>query len=393
MYLFSNLKTECCGCKVCQDVCPTKCISFKEDEESFIYPYRDINRCIECNLCVSVCPFASDVKKNIPNNQKVGVHKNIDTIYRSSSGGAFSAICEQLTLREYKVYGVKLDNNLKCVYDNSENNEIGWQKFRKSKYIQADTNHVYLDVMSDLQDERNVLFAGLPCQNAALLLFLGKKDIKTNNLLVIDILCHGVVSQKLFDSYINELESDNKGKVTGFVFRNKAPIDGKVNSRSVEVNYENGTTAIYGIANSAYLKGYHNRLFYRPSCYYCPFANVKRVSDITLADAWGIEKVYPEWNSLAGVSLILANTKKGVELLNELSDNNMCLRDVELSWAIAGNDTLRCPTHLHPKRKKFFVMWKKKGFSNAVKRYAIPRLPQRVVNRMIRYLKNNLFNK
>lgn len=386
MYLFDKIKENCSGCRACEAVCPTNCISFKEDEETFIYPLRDTSKCIDCHLCETVCPISSEVERHRPIDQKVGIHKCSEIVFQSSSGGAFSAICELLVPAGYKVYGVKLDDNLKCVFSGTEDVE-GCQSFRKSKYIQADTNDIYRRIQQDLQEGKKVLFTGLPCQNAALKLYLNKKKIEAKNLIAVDILCHGVVSQGIFDKYLEELSSTKGSKVVGYIFRNKHKIDGKVNTRSVEVTYADGSLSYYGISDTAYLRGYHVRLFYRPSCYQCPYANDNRVGDITLADAWGIEKRYSDWNSLAGVSLLLANTEKGKIILQKLCAYNMDLREIELEWAIAGNDTLRGPTKMHPNRHRFFKQWRKNGFSRTVNRYAFPPLPRRVMNRLIRNIK------
>lgn len=386
MYLFDDIKENCCGCKACESICPTNCICFNEDNETFIYPRRDSSKCIDCHLCEAVCPITSEVERHRPIDQKVGVHNSSEILYHSSSGGAFSAIYQLLVPAGYKVYGVILDDNLKCVFGDSEDAE-GCRLFRKSKYIQADTNDIYRKIRQDLLEEKKVLFTGLPCQNAALKLYLNKMKVETENLIEVDILCHGVVSQGLFDSYLEELSKSNGSKVVGYVFRNKHEINGTVNSRSVEVTYADGSVSYYGIDNTAYLRGYHARLFYRPSCYKCPFANANRVGDITLADAWGIEKRYSDWNSLSGVSLLLANTGRGKGILRKLGVRNMNLREIELEWAIAGNDTLREPTHLHPCRNKFFNSWHKYGFTTAVLRNVNPSLPIRIYRKILKTTK------
>lgn len=347
MYLFNNIKTNCCGCKVCASICPKGCITFETDQESFVYPKRDLSKCIECHLCVDVCPMQTKVKRNVPITQMVGIHKNKDVLYHSSSGGAFTAISEQLLSLNYNIYGVKLDDDLKCIYSKA-NSFDSFKSFRKSKYIQAETKGVYEQVSKDLLSGESVYFTGVPCQIAALRLFLNKKKVSSDRLITTDILCHGVVSQGLFDSYIDELSKNADSKVTGYTFRNKKSVNGTVNSRTVEVQYANGDVAYYDMNNTGYLLGYHTRLFYRPSCYHCPFANTKRTGDLTLADAWGIEKRYPDFDSLSGVSLIMANTEIGSKLLYTIKKDCMDLRDIELDWAVSGNDTLREPTHINP---------------------------------------------
>lgn len=386
MYLFSNNKTECCGCKACEAICPSSCITFSEDEESFVYPVRDLIQCTECHLCERVCPNSAAVDRHKPRQSKVAVHKSNEAIDNSSSGGAFTAICENLLPLNYKIYGAKLDAHLNCIFDDSDHSN-GYEVFRKSKYFQSDTNGVYQKILNDLKKSRKVLFSGLPCQNAALVLYLKNKRISTDNIILIDILCHGVASQAMFDSYINEISEAYGKTVQAVIFRNKKPINGQIDSRSIEVVFNDDSSKVLGIADCSYLLGYHTRLFYRQSCYKCPFADTKRVGDVTLADAWGIEDRYPEWDSRSGVSMIFANTSKGEKLLESISTSNMESKDIELAWAISRNDTLRGATEMHPKRNKFFKSWKKQGFSMAVKKYAIPSLYHRIINRALRIVK------
>lgn len=57
--LFKN-KENCCGCGACYSVCPKSAITMQEDEEGFLYPIIEDQKCIQCKKCLSVCAFKSD---------------------------------------------------------------------------------------------------------------------------------------------------------------------------------------------------------------------------------------------------------------------------------------------------------------------------------------------
>lgn len=368
MYLLSEKQTSCMGCGACVDICPKKCISMIEDKEGFLYPkvLRDV--CIECHLCEKVCPINYSVDQVSKEEVvKVGIHRNEKIIKKSSSGGAFTAIMKTVLEKGYEIWGVKFDENWKVVHD------LGGtlkecESFQKSKYILSDTNHCFSKIEKQLKSGQKILFSGTPCQCAALKNYLNLKRTNQDGLVVIDIICHGAPNQGIFNAYIEEQEKIEKAQILSYEFRNKEPIRNEINSRSARIQFSNGTNKIVTFANDPFLKGYYTRLFYRPSCGQCKFAQPNRVSDLTIGDAWGVEKIYSDLNPLIGVSLLIANSSKGVRLL-ECIENDFELCSATKEWAIKANAQLRKPTEMHKGRKKFFKLYKK-GFSKAVRKSA-----------------------
>lgn len=53
----------CCGCEACKNICPQNCIEMLEDEEGFIYPQVDKEKCINCGLCERVCQYKNNVSE------------------------------------------------------------------------------------------------------------------------------------------------------------------------------------------------------------------------------------------------------------------------------------------------------------------------------------------
>jgi len=376
----------CNACRACKEICPVNAIEMREEEDTFFYPCINKEKCIKCNKCDEVCPIGYEKFFDSNNIQaKVGRHKEDNVIYKSSSGGAFTALFQLFMRRNAIVYGVKFDNNHKVLLDYAIDKE-GCEEFRKSKYIQADTNGCFEKINQQLKS-RQILFSGTPCQVAALNNYLSVKKRSTDNLTTVAILCHGVVSQKLFDIYISEMERHEKSRIERYQFRCKDTIP--VNSRLSSVVLKNKKIKILGRSDDPYLRGFYQRLFYRESCYSCEFARPDRVADITIFDAWNIDQIDKNYNPDFGTSVLMSATEKGDVVIDQI-DEFMNLKTVSKEWALDSQKILKQPSKLNPKRELFFLLLYQNGFHKAVfdcikkskKEQLFSLLPQIIKNRI-----------
>lgn len=388
-FLDSKIKEMCCGCQACEMICPTKCISMYEDSEGFKYPKKNEELCIDCGLCEKVCPFVQKEKIDHLESEDFtkayfAINKDEDTLFKSASGGVFTAVADSYCKRDFIIFGVQFDDTTNVIHSYTDSLEDA-KKYKKSKYVQSDINKSYQDAEKFLKLGKKVLFTGTPCQIAGLRLYLRKEY---ENLFCLDLVCHGVPNQSIFDKYIGYIEDRYSGKITDFQFRHKTEDKlGKWNSRNVKIKV-GAKEVIINSQIDKYLKGYHSGLFYRPSCYNCEYAEHNRISDITMADFWGVEQLFEE-DVHKGVSVILVNTVKGQNILNELN-KTMDLREVDLEYVIKSNAQLNRPAASHPKRELFFELIDDVGFAAAVdtcipkppliKRVASKILPQKVKN-------------
>jgi len=355
----------CCGCDACVDICPKKCIEMKPDALGFMYPETNKEKCINCGLCEKVCPSVHGITHgHVRTTIFAGVNKDKNTLFNSSSGGAFSSIYSYFLGQGDLVYGVRYGENFSVQYDWADSLE-GCEQFRKSKYILSNTNHCFSKIEEQLKNGKRVLFSGTPCHCSALRNYLEIKKIPLNNIFIIDIICHGAPSQQIFDSYVRESNEMKNVKISTYKFRNKIPYYGSVNSRTAEISYSNEKTVVVDITTDPFLRGYYERLFYRDSCGECRYASPDRISDITIGDAWHIEKQYPEWDSNAGVSLILMNTERARSIGKSIF-KDMELKETTLDWALENNNQLKEPTTMSDKRDLFFECYPKDGFYDAV---------------------------
>ncbi len=321
-YFLSADKFECYGCTLCRDICPVGAITMNEDAEGFSYPVIDKEKCINCKLCEKKCIYRNnDNLSDLLSKPKVyaAINKNKDALMKSASGGMFTPLYESIIKDGGCVVGVKYDSNMNVVYDIAETLEE-CKKFRGSKYVAPILGTGLREIIKEKLDNGvKVLFSGNPCQVAALKNYLGKKY---DNLFLVEIICHGVPSPKIFRKYISYLENKYESKVTNFEFRNKK---NGWSTPTIKVSFENSNElfeiARYNNFNRAFL----NNAICRPSCYNCEFTGNTTNSDIVIGDYWGIEKVMPELNKAnTGISLLMINTEKGIKMFDEIKDNLDC---------------------------------------------------------------------
>ena len=356
-----DIKTEyrqnCCGCSACAQICPQKCIEMQEDDEGFAYPRVNLDRCVDCKLCEKVCPIIQ--KPNFcvhgsTNKPKAfgGWHKDDAVRFDSSSGGAFTLFAEYILSQNGIVYGCTLNEDFRAKH-------IGVKKIsdlyrlRGSKYVQSNINGVYTEIREWLEQGRAVLFTGTPCQAAGLHSFL---QHKYDNLYVVDFICHGVPSPKVFCSYIKFLEEKAGNKIISFKFRCK---DHGWNPTGLQLGTRTETETGKFIRFSpgwhdAYMNGFLDDIYLRPSCYSCEFKCMsKYYSDITIADFWGVNKVDPKLFDGKGTSLVLLNSTQGEKIFFNVSDK-FFYRECDFDRAIKRNQSLIKSAGWNSRREQFF---------------------------------------
>ena len=224
---------------------------------------------------------------------------------KSRSGGVFAAVSDKVIEAGGVVYGCALDEHFHAFHCRATTKEER-DLFRGSKYVQSEMRDAMKLAMEDLKAGKLVLFSGTPCQIA------GMKGIcpqeYRENLLCMDIVCHGVPSPAVWDSYKEYMQKKYHGKITEVDFRNKRKHGWWDHVESVKIHGLEVDSQIY--KNLFYE---HNIL--RECCYECPYKNLERQGDITIADAWGIAKAAPAFDDNHGVSLVLSNTAKGQQWL------------------------------------------------------------------------------
>lgn len=314
-------KRKCCGCSACVQACPQKCISFNPDKHGFKYPIVDTSSCVNCGLCVNVCPEIHNYGERIP-LKSFGIHKNDQhEIEKSSSAGVFYLLSSEIIKRGGVVFGARYKDSYQGVCHDYTDSIDGLVKFQQSKYVESDINEAFSKCLSFLKVGRQVLFSGTPCQICGLKNFL-KNDF--DNLLTVDLICHGVPSQLVWKEYINQIVQNLSADLTDIAdidFRDRR--DGWLDfGTSIKVIEDGKEKDFYqSFRESPYFEGFMRNLFIRSSCFDCPVKLGSSGADITLGDFWGIKKICPTMDTRNSVAIALGNTVKGTNAIESLSLN------------------------------------------------------------------------
>lgn len=304
------------------------------------------------------------------------VVKHVEDFIRiqSRSGGIFTALTDIILQNEGIVYGCRLDDDFIAYHDRADTAD-GRNQFRGSKYIQSNLHNTFKMVKEDLENDKWVLFSGTSCQIMGLKSYCG--DSLSRKLYCVDIICHGVPSPKVWKDYLKYCENKYAGKVTQVEFINKRKFGWKAHKETIWVdNVEHDSTIFTHLFRD------HNIL--RPACFECPYKSVEHPGDITIGDAWGVDKANPEFNDNNGVSLVIINTDKGKELFEQACDK---VDKIKIDLQCYMQDPLIHPYQKPSTRDKFWRDYRKKGFSYIVSHYVELNLVRRGIRKIKRIIK------
>lgn len=363
-----NEKKECCGCNACGDICPQAAISFEVDNEGIWYPKVDKTKCVDCGLCDKACPIINidALKKNDFDRPEcyAAEHKNLEVIFDSTSGGLFSALADEMYKQGGYVGGAVYNEDFSVSsYISNDKNDL--PRLRSSKYVQSDARGLFKRIKDLLIDDNEVLICGAPCQMAALRAFLGKDY---ENLMIIDFVCLGINSPKVWQSYLKSYEERYGSKVVYVKSKSKEYGWRNLTQKTI---LENGEEIFETKDNNSYTKGYvGTHLYCRPSCYDCQFKGFPRISDITLADFWGIEKYNSNMDKNIGTSLVLINSEKGKRYF-ERTKKRINFIPMPFETILQGNRALTKPLTASGKdRSAFFQDIDTLPFDDVIKKYS-----------------------
>lgn len=329
-------KKHCFGCGACADVCSAGAITMKPDAEGFLYPVVDEAACASCGLCEGICPGLTPAEAL--DGQAYALRCNDQSLLqKSSSGGAFSLLAQQVLASGGLVCGAVFDEGFTVRHVISE--DIA--PMRKSKYVQSDMTQVYGAVEQALAAGKQVLFTGTPCQCDA----MHRRFEEKKGLVLAALICRGVQSPELWREYTAYLAGD--GKLEAYCFRDKRlKNDGHTVSCTVS-----GQERAVSMGNDPFNRLYMKCLTFRPSCYSCPYTRWELPFDLTIGDFWGVEKVYPELADGMGTSLVIARTEAGKALLEGLREQALVK---EVSREAAMQPALREPARETMLRKLLY---------------------------------------
>ena len=352
----------CTGCGVCFAVCPCKCITMERNEEGFLYPQKN-DLCINCGLCVKKCPRINKIKTSTTVKKRAfaAVSKDSRIWRRSASGGAFTEICRIWNTEKSVFIGAAWDG-FRVVHKAVDFSNL--TQLNKSKYLASELENIFYKIRDYLSNGYKVVFSGLPCQVAGSRKYLNRDY---DNLLLIDLICHGVGSPSVFVDCIKITEMDIDCKIDSYEFRYK----GKVFTQDHIQKITSGKRKIL-LENDRYMQLFTKQHCLRKSCgKNCIYRTKERMGDITIGDFKGLTKVFPNLiGSKKNYSTIVVNTKKGQKIIESLKDN-MDLLQCSIEDIENYNPLFARHTFFSEKRDDFFDAYKKDRYES-IKSWTVP---------------------
>jgi len=326
------------------------------DKEGFLYP-EITDGCVQCGHCAHVCPV---LKQREPRTapQVFAVWNRDPAVRReSTSGGAFSALAAYVLEGGGVVFGAALDNDLRVVHTAVKNvHEL--HRLRGSKPVQSDMGDAYQQVRLYLDQGRQVLFSGTPCQVDGLYRYLGEHP---ERLLTCDVACRGVCSPGVWERLVKSMAYVKQRRPVSVEFCGK--IDGD-RERRFRVKFEGGGRYDAPVGKCELGRGITRRLFMRPACHNCPYASTDRPGDLTLGD-FGTGGFTAE-EKKNGVSMLLINTAKGAQTFDVLPLER---EHRTLEEAVSCCRALREPVKAPAEREQFFRAMEQMPFQQVRNRF------------------------
>lgn len=351
---------QCFGCCACYNCCPTSAISIKEDNWGNIIPNIDSNKCIDCGLCKKVCPAINNSEFRKPKYAYAAISKDDETYTTATSGGIATTMSKFIINENGVVYGAAFVNNTAELRHIRVDSIEGLEKLKGSKYVQSNIGLSFKQIKKDLDNNKEVLFIGTPCQVDGLIKFLNKDY---QNLVTVNLICHGVPANRLLVEHLKYiLKTDNCFQNLSFRNNNEYILEVKTKNKK---EYKN---VFY---NDLFFLGFMRKMFFRNSCYNCKYAQPNRVGDITIGDFWGFDNTKPfPVVAKNGLSVILLNTDKGVNFFSRV-DKDLIFQKRSIEEAIKVNAQLNHPSTKSHKFNIFRKLYLKYGFEKAAKKTLI----------------------
>lgn len=371
-------KQDCCGCGACVQACPKQCIGMTADREGFFYPHVDDGICVDCGLCENVCPVINQNEPKEPLFVYAAKNNNEEIRLKSSSGGIFTLLAEQIISEGGVVFGARFNENWEVVHDFTETIE-GLAPFRGSKYVQSTIGDNFIKVKKFLSDGRKVLFSGTPCQISGLKKYLRKEY---DNLVTVEVVCHGVPSPMIWRDYLdykrakrvagkNTVSSsiDDMPVITDISFRDKTngwkkfgfkiiyaaskAAENSVSKSSDTIDYE-----ITPLNEDLFMRGFLKNLYLRPACHHCAVRHGRSGADISVADYWGVQSIHPDMDDDKGTGLVLINTERGENIYRIIS-NQIGNKTSDYNKAIMYNPCIVRSVNIPNRRQQFWSVYQK----------------------------------
>ena len=242
------------------------------------------------------------------------------------------------------VYGVAYGENFEVLHTCVDKIEELW-RFRNSKYVQSYLGDTFKNIKKQLNDGTLVCFSGTPCQVEGLKSYLGKDY---PNLLLVDVVCHGIGSPLIWKKYLELIENKNPERI---YFRWK-----HYGYKYSTMSFFSGQKEIYhaGVETDPMLRAYFTNSCDRMVCYDCPFKKRYRESDITIWDCFQPSCFDKSFDDDKGTTSVLLHSEKGERFFEKLLQTNVLkCKEVDCDELVCGNREMVDSVKKNPNREVF----------------------------------------
>ena len=294
----------------CVASCRVSALSVYEGEDGHAYVRLDSSKCVGCLSCERVCNETRSLRgiNDLDTSAPYAAWANSAEIRKNAtSGGIATAAGKWCIDRGGCMIGSSFDGRRATHVTVSDVD--GLKQLQGSKYVWSNPAPAYREIASHLSSGK-VLFVGTGCQVAGVLAFFAGHPF-SSNLYTIDLICGGVPSDLLMQSFFNS--AAQLTSITSFRSKREYVLKGIVDGQEVVLPYD-----------SLPLSGFRAEQTMRYSCYDCPFAFAHRRSDITIGDLWGDSAPADQRDS--GVSLVVVHSEKGQEILSQAEVSSLAMK-------------------------------------------------------------------
>lgn len=353
----------CTGCSACMNACPVDAIRMQYNEEGFLMPFAVDDKCIGCGECNKKCPVLHPHYNNEEKPKIFAAMAADDVRSKSSSGGMFTLIAEEILDCGGLVCGAAFDDDFRLSHVITDSKQE-LEPLKKSKYAQSNIDYTYRKIKKLLDSGRKVLFTGTPCQVAGIKSYLGKDY---NDFYAVDILCHGVPSDTVLKKYIDEValkHTEKASSLKNIQFRNK---EFGWTCKTIYLEFENCDRPYVSSKDDGDLFQYmfQNNLILRKSCADCRFAVYPRQGDMSIGDFWGITRIDKRMNDKKGTSIVFINNDKGMELFSCIHDSLKKFKEINIHHDLIRN-RIKADQEASENRDDFLKMVRTKTIEEAI---------------------------
>lgn len=374
----------CYGCSACRAICSQQAINMVENKQGFLEPVINQDKCVNCGMCLKVCPKESKrINQNEPLQTVALQNRNEKHRMQSTSGGAFWILSQFIIGRKGVVYGVAHNEEFSVSHIRALTQEE-CNRMQGSKYVQSSIGDSFSDIYNDLCNDKYVLFSGTPCQVDGLLNYLETKRVSTEKLFTCQIICHGVPSPMIWKDHIRFIQKKRNKRIASYIHR---PKDYGWHEHNEKVIYVDGSSESQSKLTQNFKDLFYLGYSMRESCFSCTYAGKAGRADFNIGDFWGIEYIIPQMDDNKGTSVVMVNTKKGMRLLKDCSDN---CRLYKVNFEDAFRYNHKGPSKKPSDYQAFWDNYLNNGYEYVVRRYGGYKYPNIIIYRIKKVLRRFL---